>query len=195
MSYMEAFGLSDDAVAGFPDSPSHVPSCLSSPGASSVISNCLGPGSVGVEDRDSWGEESGRVERAGLGARMMGTELGRTLSAKDPRCVGELLLFANEGSGGCSTTQTCCCPPLGGEEMLLVVLLLLCFEGELRSEPDLSGLSNFSANKKKKSLKKLNRVKTCLLMWKGTFIVNPNNTSNRLNISLLSYNSKFCNSW
>lgn len=80
---------------------------------------------------------------------MMGTELGRTLSAKEPRCVGELLLFANEGSGGCSTTQTCCCPPLGGEEMLLVVLLL-CFEGELRSGPDLSdGLSNFSANKKK----------------------------------------------
>ena len=49
---------------------------------------------------------------------MMGTELGRRLSAKEPRCVGELLLFANEGSGGCSTTQTCCCPPLGGEEYI-----------------------------------------------------------------------------
>lgn len=146
MSYMEALGLSGDVVAGFPDSSSHVSSCLSSPGASSVISNCLGPGSVGVEDRDPWGEGSGRAERAGLGARMMGTELGRTLSAKEPRCVGELLLFANDGSGGCSTTQTCCCPPPGGEEMLL---LLACFEGELRSASGLSGLSSFSANKKK----------------------------------------------
>lgn len=81
---------------------------------------------------------------------MIGTELGRTLSAREPRCVGELLLFAKDGSGGCSTTQTCCCPPLGGEAMLLV-LLLPCFEGELRPGSGLSGLSglcNFSTNKK-----------------------------------------------
>lgn len=149
MSYMEAFGLSCDAVAGFPDSPSDVSPWLSSTRASSDISICLRPGSVGVEDRDPWGEESGRAERAGLGARMIGTELGRTLSAREPRCVGELLLFAKDGSGGCSTTQTCCCPPLGGEEMLLV-LLLPCFEGELRPWSGLSGLSglcNFSTNK------------------------------------------------
>ena len=77
---------------------------------------------------------------------MMGTELGRTLSAKEPRCVGELLLFANDGSGGCSTTQTCC-PPLGGEEILLL-LLLPSLDGELRSGSGLSGLSNLSAKKK-----------------------------------------------
>lgn len=147
MSYMEALGLSCDIVVGFSDSPSHVSACLSSPGASSVISNCLGPGSVGVEERDPWGDESGRAERAGLGARMMGTELGRTLSAREPRCVGELLLFANDGSGGCSTTQTCCCPPPGGEEMLLL-LVPPCLDGELRSGSGFTGLSNFSANKK-----------------------------------------------
>ena len=81
---------------------------------------------------------------------MIGTELGRTLSANEPRCVGELLLFAKDGSGGCSTTQTCCCPPLGGEEMLLVLLPLPCFEGELGPGSGLSGSFNFSANKKKK---------------------------------------------
>lgn len=79
---------------------------------------------------------------------MMGTELGRTLSAKEPRCVGELLLFANDGSGGCSITQTCCCPPLGGDEILLLLLLLPCFKGEPRSGSGLSGFSKFSTNKK-----------------------------------------------
>ena len=52
MSYIEALGLSGDVVAGFPDSPPHVSPLQSSPGASSDISNSLGPGSVGVEDRD-----------------------------------------------------------------------------------------------------------------------------------------------
>ena len=147
---MEAFGLSCVAVAGFPDSLSDVSAWLSPTGASSDISICLGPGSVGVEDRDPGGEESGRAERAGLGARMIGTELGRTLSANEPRCVGELLLFAKDGSGGWRTTQTCCCPPPGGEEMLLV-LVLPCFEGELGPGSGLSGLSglfNFSTNEK-----------------------------------------------
>ena len=149
---MEAFGLSCVAVAGAPYSLLDVSAWLSPTGASSDISICLEPGSVGVEDRDPGGEESGRAERAGLGARMMGTELGRTLSANEPRCVGELLLFAKDGSGGWSTTQTCCCPPLGGEEMLLV-LVLPCFEGELGLGPGFSGLSglsgllNFSTNK------------------------------------------------
>lgn len=145
---MEAFGLSCDAAASFPDSPSDVSLWLLPTGASSDISTCLGPGSVGVEDRDLWGEESGRAERAGLGARMIGTELGRTLSANEPRCVGELLLFAKDGSGGCSTTQTCCCPPLGGEEMLLVLLPLPCIVGELGPGSGLSGSFIFSANKK-----------------------------------------------
>jgi len=67
--------------------------------------------------------------------------------ANEPRCVGELLLFAKDGSGGWSTTQTCCCPPLGGEEMLLV-LVLPCFEGELGPGSGLSGLLSFSTNKK-----------------------------------------------
>lgn len=78
---------------------------------------------------------------------MIGTELGRTLSANEPRCVGELLLFAKDGSGGWSTTQTCWCPPLGGEEML-PVLVLPCFESELGPGSGLSGLFSFSTNKK-----------------------------------------------
>lgn len=72
----------------------------------------------------------------------MGTELGRTLSAKEPKCVGEVLRFVNEGRGGCKTTQTCCCPPPGGEEMLL--LLLFWLEGKLRSPSGLSWLSILS---------------------------------------------------
>ena len=147
---MEAFGLSRVAAAGFPDSVSDVSAWLSPTRASSAISFSLGPGSVGVEDRDPVGEGSGRAEMAGLGARMIGTELGRKFSANEPRCVGELLLFAKDGSGGWSTTQTCCCPPLGGEEMLLV-LVLPWFEGELGAGAGLSGLSgifNFSTNKK-----------------------------------------------
>ena len=47
------------------------------------------------------------VVSEGLGARIIGTEVGRTLSASDPSCAGELLRLLNEGSGGCSTTQTC----------------------------------------------------------------------------------------
>ena len=70
---------------------------------------------------------------------MIGTELGRTLSARDPRWVGELLLLDSDGNGGCKTTQTCC-PPLGGEERLLP-----CCKGVLRSG---SGVSGFSARKK-----------------------------------------------
>ena len=73
----------------------------------------------------------------------MGTELGRTLSAREPKCVGEVLRLANEGRGGCKTTQTCCCPPPGGEEMLLLVL----FEGELCSLSCLSWLSGLPTKK------------------------------------------------
>ena len=78
----------------------------------------------------------------------MGTELGRKLSAKEPKCVGEVLRFVNEGRGGCKTTQTCCCPPPGGEEMLL--LLLFWLEGKLRSPSGLSWLSILSTEKIKK---------------------------------------------
>ena len=78
----------------------------------------------------------------------MGTELGRTSSAKEPKCVGEVLRFVNEGRGGCKTTQTCCCPPPGGEEMLL--LLLFWLKGKLRSPSGLSWLSILSTEKIKK---------------------------------------------
>lgn len=150
MSCIEALGLWGDAGLaagpGFAGSPSGVSSR-----PSSDISNCLGPGSVGVEDRDPWGDERGRDERAGLGARMIGTELGRTLSARDPRWVGELALLDRDGNGGCNTTQTCCCPPPGGDEMLLL-LLLPCFEGVPRSGSGFSGFSILSARKKTTSL-------------------------------------------
>lgn len=131
-------GFGDDA--GLTDCPGFVgaPSDLFSPRHSSVISNCLGPGSVGVEERDPCGEASGRDERAGLGARIIGTELGRTLSAKDPSCVGELLLLESDGNGGCNTTQTCC-PPAGGDDRLLP-----CFMAELRSGSGVLGFSSFS---------------------------------------------------
>lgn len=47
------------------------------------------------------------VASEGLGARMIGTDAGLTLSASDPNCVGELLRLVSDGSGGCNTTQTC----------------------------------------------------------------------------------------
>ena len=144
MSCIDALGLGGDT--GLTAGPGFVCSLsvASSPGPSSDISNCLGPGSVGVEDRDPCGDDRGRDERAGLGARMIGTVLGRTLSAKEPRLVGELLLLVSEGNGGCNTTQTCCCPPPGGDEMLL----LPCLRGVGRSESGLSVFSSLSARKK-----------------------------------------------
>ena len=106
MSCIDALALGEDADSGFAGSTPPV----SSPGPS--LDNCNGfeAGSVGVGDRKPSGDESGRDERAGLGAKMIGTELGRTLSAKEPRLVGELFLLDKEGNGGCNITHTCCCP-------------------------------------------------------------------------------------
>ena len=110
-------------------------------GCSSGISNCLGPGFVGVKDPDPFCVESGLDERAGLGARIMGTELGRTLSDREPRCVGELFLLDSDGNGGCNTTQTCC-PPVGGE-----VMLLPTFGDEGRSVSGITVFSDLSPKK------------------------------------------------
>ena len=74
-------------------------------------------GVLGVPGGDAPGDASLEgVVNEGLGARMMGTEAGRTLSASEPSCVGELLRLLSEGSGGCSMTQTCCV--VGGDMTL-----------------------------------------------------------------------------
>ena len=160
MSCIDALGLGGDT--GLTAGPGFVCSLsvASSPGPSSDFSNCLGPGSVGVEDRDPWGDERGRDERAGLGARMIGTVLGRTLSAKEPRLVGELLLLVSEGNGGCNTTQTCCFPPPGGDEMLL----LPCLRGVGPSESGLSVFSSLSARKKNHNITSLPRKNLSMLL-------------------------------
>ena len=100
----------------------------------------------------------------------MGTELGRTLSAKEPKCVGEVLRFVNEGRGGCKTTQTCCCPPPGGEEMLL--LLLFWLEGKLRSPFGLSWLSILSTENRCNYFCRTVRLK------RRKFPIKPNYNSN-----------------
>ena len=148
MSCIDALALGDDASLAadpsFTDSQSH----LSTRGSSLDSSNGLEVGSVDVEDREPWGNESGRDESAGLGASMIGTELGLTLSAKEPRLVGELLLLDKEGKGGCNTTQTCCCT-LPWSDVILLFTLPPCFTGtEERSISDLSGFSSLSAKKK-----------------------------------------------
>lgn len=64
--------------------------------------NGLEVGLVDVEDREFWGNESGRDESVGLGVSMIGIELGFTLFVKESRFVGELFLLDKEGKGGCN---------------------------------------------------------------------------------------------
>ena len=142
MSWIDALPLGEDADSGFAGSTPAV----SSPGPSLDNCSCFESGSVGVGDRKPRGDESGRDERAGLGAKMIGTELGRTLSAKEPRLVGELLLLDKEGNGGCNITHTCCCP-LPWRDIALLFTPAPCFRGEERSASGLSGFSSFSAMK------------------------------------------------